>query len=61
MKHKRSLFKKLHVGATVPGEKKLFCFDQIPVLRYYANSADPVQTPHLAASELGLYCCLQKI
>ena len=27
----------------------------------FANSADPVQTPHNAASELGLHCLLTEI
>ena len=30
-------------------------------LRYYVNSADPVQTPQNAASELGQHCLLTEI
>ena len=32
--------------------------DQIPLLGYFANSADPVQTPQMAASDQGLHCLL---
>ena len=35
--------------------------DQIPLLGYYANSADPVQTPQKAASEQGQHCFLTGI
>ena len=35
--------------------------DQIPVLGYFANSADPVQTPPYAASDQGLHCLLTEI
>ena len=30
--------------------------DQIALLRYFANSAGPVQTPQNAASDQGLHC-----
>ena len=35
--------------------------DQIPFLGSHANSADPVQTPQNAASELGQHCVLSGI
>ena len=45
----------------------LFCYvakpflDQRPVLGYYENTADPVQTPPNAASDQGLHCLLTDI
>ena len=36
-------------------------FRQIPVLGYYANSADPVQMPPNGASYQGLHCLLAEI
>ena len=35
-----------------------FLLDRVPVLRYHANIADPVQTLQHAASELGQHCLL---
>ena len=35
--------------------------DQISVLGYYANSADPGQTPPNAASDQGLHCLFTRI
>ena len=34
---------------------------QIPILGYYANSAGPDQTPHLAASDQCLHCSLTEM
>ena len=38
-----------------------FSSDRKAVLRYYANSAEPDQTPHIAASDQGLHSLLNGI
>ena len=46
---------------TLVAVKTLTLLEQIPILGYYANSADPVQMPPNVASDQGLHCLLTEI